>query len=199
MDRKEEFLIAGGLFLIFAVVVLLNFYDDGQFLHITIGEFEDFYVTVEDDEFLTFALTVEVLWELLPQTAQVLGLGAITTRLLSTGINPFILGLIMASARLGGQLILYAFGRYIIARYFIKNKHSSAKASHFMHKYNYVVFLFPAWLGAFGDFIMVTAGHQKINPMKMIPFLFAGNLADAYKWIFWDLGQIEVANSFGQT
>ena len=147
---------------------------------------------------LTFAILVEFGYELLPQTAQVLGLGAITTRLLSSGINPFILGLITATGRLIGQMILYSIGRFVIARFLFKNKKKQASANHFMHKYRYVVFLFPAWLGAFGDFIMITAGHQKINPLKMIPFLFAGNLADAYKWIFWDLGQIELANSFTQ-
>lgn len=198
MDRKEEIIIASGLFVIFGVVVLLSFFDDGRFLHIMLGEFEDFFDDVGSDDFLSFAITVEILYELLPQTAQVLGLGAITTRLLSTGINPFILGLLTATARLGGQMILYAVGRFVIARFVIKNKRKEASTNHFMHKYHYVVFLFPAWLGAFGDLIMLTAGHQKINPIKMIPFLFAGNLADAYKWIFWDLGQIEVANSFTQ-
>lgn len=198
MDRTEEIIIASSLFALFAVVVLLNFYDDGDFLHIMVGEFEDFFDDVASDDFLTFAIGVEIGYELLPQTAQILGLGAITTRLLSSGINPFILGLLTATARLGGQMILYAVGRYVVAKFVIKNKRKEASASHFMHKYRYVVFLFPAWLGAFGDFIMITAGHQKINPLKMIPFLFAGNLADAYKWIFWDLGQIEVANSFTQ-
>ena len=43
---------------------------------------------------------------------------------------------------------------------------------------------------------MLTAGHQKINPFRIMPILFIGNLADAYKWIFYDLGQIELVQSF---
>jgi len=190
----EELAIIGGLAIIFVVIVLFNF-TEGRLFEIMIGEFEEFFGMIADDDFLTFALTIEILWELLPQTAQILGLGAITVRLLSSGINPFILGIITATARLGGQIILYFVGRFI-AKFFIKNTRREASAMHFMHKYHFIVFLFPAWLGAFGDFIMLTAGHQKINLFKIIPVLFIGNLADAYKWIFYDLGQIGLVESF---
>ncbi len=196
MKREEEIVIVVGLALAFASVVYVDFLVEDGLFQLMIGEFDEFFGMVADDEFLQFALAVEIGWELLPQTAQILGLGAITTRLLSTGINPFILGLLTATARLGGQFIMYLVGR-LLAKYVLKNKKSEASAMHFMHKYRFLVFLFPAWLGALGDIIMIIAGQQKINFIKIVPFLFIGNLLDAYKWIFWDLGQIEVADSFG--
>jgi len=195
LKRDEEIVIIVGLALAFTIVVYADFVTEGDLFKIMIGEFEEFFGMIEDDEFIQFALAVEFFYEWLPQTLQILGLGAITTRLLMTGINPFILGLLTASGRLIGQIILYFVGKFL-ARVVFKKKAKEAPASHFMHKYRYIVFLFPAWLGAFGDLIMLTAGHQHINLLKIIPFLFAGNLADAYKWIFWDLGQIEVADTF---
>ena len=194
MKREEEIVIIVGLALAFTIVVYVSFVTEMDLFKFMIGEFEEFFELAEDD-FVQFALIVEFSYELLPQTAQILGLGAITTRLLMTGINPFILGFLTATGRLFGQIILYFAGKFI-ARFVFKKKAKEASASHFMHKYRYLVFLFPAWLGAFGDLILLTAGHQHINLLKIIPFLFIGNLADAYKWIFWDLGQIEVASSF---
>jgi len=190
----EELAVIGGLAVIFIVIVLFNF-TEGRLFEIMIGEFEEFFGMIADDDFLTFAVTIEFAWELLPQTVQILGLGAITTRLLQTGINPFILGLITATGRLIGQLLLYLVGRFI-AKFLFKNTRKEASAMHFMHKYHFIVFLFPAFLGALGDIIMLTAGHQKINPFRIMPILFIGNLADAYKWIFYDLGQIELVQSF---
>jgi len=197
LKREEEIVIIVGLALAFAVVVYVSVITEMDLFKFMVGEFEEFFGMIEDDEFVAFALAIEFFYEWIPQTAQILGLGAITTRLLMTGINPFILGLITAIGRLIGQIILYFAGKFI-ARFVFKKKGKEASASHFMHKYRYLVFLFPAWLGAFGDLIMLTAGHQHINLLKIIPFLFIGNLADAYKWIFWDLGQIEVASSFQQ-
>jgi len=195
LKREEEIVIVVGLALAFAIVVYVDFIVEDGLFQLMIGEFEEFFGMIEDDEFIQFAIAVEIGWELLPQTAQILGLGAITVRLLQSGINPFILGLVTATARLGGQLIMYAVGR-LLAKFIIKNKRKEASAMHFMHKYRFLVFLFPAWLGALGDIIMIVAGQQKISFFKIIPFLFIGNLLDAYKWIFWDLGQIGLADSF---
>jgi len=195
LKRNEEIVIIVGLALAFTVVVYVSFVTEMDLFKFMIGEFEEFFGMIEDDRFIQFALLVEFGWELLPQTVQILGLGAITIRLLQTGINPFILGLLTATGRLLGQIILYFVGRLLV-RYVFKKKTKEASAMHFMHKYHYLVFLFPAWLGAFGDLIMLTAGHQHINLLKIIPVLFIGNLADAYKWIFWDLGQIQVADTF---
>jgi len=195
LKREEEIVIILGLAIAFVIVVYVSFVTETDLFEFMIGEFEEFFGMIEDDDFVNFAIAVEIGWELLPQTAQILGLGAITTRLLQTGINPFILGLLTATARLGGQIILYMVGRFV-AKYVIKNSRKEASTMHFMHKYHYLVFLFPAWLGALGDLIMITAGHQKINLFRILPILFIGNLADAYKWIFYDLGQIGLVESF---
>jgi len=190
----EELAVIGGLAVIFVVIVLLNF-TEGRLFEIMVGEFEEFFGMIADDDFVSFAVLIEFAWEILPQSVQLLGLGAITTRLLQTGINPVILGLITATGRLIGQMILYLAGR-LLAKFLFKNTRKEASAMHFMHKYHFIVFLFPAWLGALGDIILLTAGHQKVNPFRIMPVLFIGNLADAYKWIFYDLGQIGLVQSF---
>lgn len=197
MKRPEEIAIITTLAITFAIVVYVSIVTDMDLFQLMVGEFEDFFGMISDDEFVEQALLLEFAWELIPQTLQLLGLGAITTRLLSTGLNPYILGVITATGRLFGQIILYFVGRYL-ARFFFKNTKKEASASHFMHKYHYLVFLFPAWLGALGDFIMLTAGHQKINLWKIIPVLFVGNLLDAYKWIFWGLATIEATDLMQQ-
>lgn len=197
MKRDEEIVIIVGLALAFVLVVYVSLVTQADLFKIMIGEFEEFFGMIEDDDFVTFAILIEFFYEFIPQTLQLLGLGAITTRLLMTGINPFILGLITASGRLIGQMILYLVGRFF-AKFIFKNRRREASAMHFMHKYHYLVFLFPAFLGALGDLIMLVAGHQKINPFRIMPVLFIGNLADAYKWIFWDLGQIGIVDTFQQ-
>lgn len=197
MKRPEEIAIITSLAITFAIVVYVSIVTDMDLFQLMVGQFEDFFGMISDDEFIEQAILLEFAWELLPQTAQVLGLGAITTRLLSTGLNPYILGLITATGRLFGQIILYFVGRFL-AKFLFKNTRKEASAMHFMHKYHFLVFLFPAWLGALGDFIMLTAGHQKINLWKIIPVLFIGNLLDAYKWIFWGLATIEATDLMQQ-
>jgi len=197
MKRAEEIAIITTLAITFAIVVYVSVITNMDLFQLMVGEFEDFFGMIADDDFIEQALLIEFAWELLPQTAQVLGLGAITTRLLQTGLNPYILGLITATGRLFGQIILYFVGRFL-AKFLFKNTRKEASAMHFMHKYHFLVFLFPAWLGALGDLIMLTAGHQKINLWKIIPVLFIGNLLDAYKWIFWGLATIEATDLMQQ-
>lgn len=197
MKRAEEIAIITTLAITFAIVVYVSVITNMDLFQLMVGEFEDFFGMIADDDFIEQALLIEFAWELLPQTAQVLGLGAITTRLLQTGLNPYILGLITATGRLFGQIILYFAGRFL-AKFLFKNTRKEASAMHFMHKYHFLVFLFPAWLGALGDLIMLTAGHQKINLWKIIPVLFIGNLLDAYKWIFWGLATIEATDLMQQ-
>ena len=121
LKREEEIVIIVGLAIAFVIVVYVSVITEMDLFKFMVGEFEEFFGMVEDNEFVEFALFVEFFYELLPQTAQILGLGAITTRLLMTGINPFILGLLTATGRLGGQIILYFAGKFI-ARFVFKKK-----------------------------------------------------------------------------
>lgn len=194
---NEEILIVAGLVVAFAGVIYISVVTNMDLFQLMIGQFEEFFGMVNEDDFLRNAVLLEFAYEILPQTAQVLGLGAITTRLLQTGINPYVLGIITATGRLIGQILLYFAGRFI-AKFIFKNRKKEASAMHFMHRFHFIIFLTPAWLGALGDIIMLTAGHQKINLIKIIPILFIGNLLDAYKWIFWGLATIEASDLMQQ-
>jgi len=113
MKRNEEIVIIVGLILALAIVIYVDGLTDEGLFRLMIFSIDDFLQMLEDEEFVRFAVASLIGWELLPQTFQILGLGAVTTRLLQTGINPFILGIVTALARLGGQIIMYFVGRFI--------------------------------------------------------------------------------------
>lgn len=192
MNLRKDLLLA--LIGIFAVIIVLNITSEDSFLNLTsvfdLGEL-DFEV---NDDFEAFAILVHYLYELLPQTAQVIGIGTLGAVLLQRGFSPFILGIIVGLGRLTGQVILYALGRF--ARHRGKKWGENATVQHWLHKYHFIVFLFPAWTGTLGDIIMLYAGSQKISLFKIIPFLLVSNIAEAYKGIFPAVGQLELADSF---
>jgi len=199
MKRKTEIAIIGTLStIVFAVILLSIFYGfDKMFAIITYIE-EPFMVSLDqirDDEFIQFAVIVNFFYEWIPQLAHVIGIGAISTQLLMRGFNPWILGLIVATGNLIGQLILYTVGRLI---YTARKKTwgSMASVQHFFHKYHYLVFLLPPWLGVVGDAIMIYAGHERISVWRIIPILFITDLAGAYRWIFPTVGQLEITDLF---
>ena len=194
MKRTQEIATISALVLTVGSIVYFSIGFNIELFRIFFGEFEQFFGRVGDENFVRNAVLIKFLWELLPRTVQVVSISAINLRLLQTGISPIILGIITATGRLIGQIFLYFIGRYI-AHYVLKDKRRTASASHFLHKYHYIVFFIPAFVGIFGDFIMLTAGHQKVNLLKILPILFAGDLADAYRWIYWDLAQLEIVKT----
>jgi hypothetical protein len=50
--------------------------------------------------------------------------------------------------------------------------------------------------GVLGDAMMLYSGHQRINPIKIIPFLFVANLAENYKWIYTQMFNLQLSDSF---
>lgn len=191
-NLKKEILLA--LTGIFAVIIVLNVASEDPFLNITglfdLGEYE---FEIKDD-FEAFAIFIHYVYEILPQTAQVISIGTLGAVLLQRGFNPFILGAIVAFGKLTGQLTLYAIARFI--RHKGKKWGENATVQHWLHKYHFLVFLFPAWTGTLGDIIMLYAGSQKVSVVRIIPILYVSNLAEAYKGIFPAVGQLELADGF---
>jgi membrane protein YqaA with SNARE-associated domain len=149
---------------------------------------------IPDDNFTKFALAVTVGYDMLPTIAQQFSISAITVQLLMTGFSPFILAVISATGLLAGQMILYVVGM------FIRKVHKGsfgdiANNHHFLHKYNFLIYFAVPFVGILGDGAMLFSGHQRINPLKIIPFLFLADLASTARWIIPTMAELEIADA----
>lgn len=151
-----------------------------------IGEFQ---ITMGDN-LSRFALLVNFLYELIPQTFQLLGIGAIYVKALESGTNPLFFIITGSTGKIIGQIGLYYAGYHGLRR-LLNKQGGMASAEHWMHKYHYLVFAIPPFGGALGDIIMVFAGHQKIRLLKILPILVIADVLDQARWVFWTMAQIE--------
>jgi membrane protein DedA with SNARE-associated domain len=72
-----------------------------------------------------------------------------------------------------------------------------AGKNHFLHKYHFLVYLIIPFLGIIGDLAMIYSGHQRINPIKIIPFLIIGDFISSARWIYPAVAQLEISKLFG--
>ncbi len=149
---------------------------------------------IPDDNFTKFALAVTFLYDALPTIAQQFSISAISVQLLMAGFSPMILGLISALGILTGQMILYGVG--MVLRHIHKGSFGDiAGKHHFLHKYHFLIYLIIPFVGIVGDGAMLYSGHQRINPIKMIPFLFVADFASSMRWILPTLAELEVSEA----
>lgn len=182
----EEWGIIGGLSVVLVVVVLYSFTDFARI----------FSVVQQLSDFQVFAILVTIGYDMLPTIAQQFSISAFSIELLQSGFDPTFFVVITAFALLGGQLILYVVGMFVrkIHKGSIGNL---AGRNHFLHKYHFLVFLIVPFVGILGDFVMVYSGHQRINPLKFIPFLLLGNFVSSARWVYPALLQLEITKLFG--
>jgi len=181
----EEWGIIGGLSVVLVVVIVIAYADIFRFFSIA-GKLSDFQV---------FAVLVSIGFDMLPTIAQQFSLGAIHIELLQSGFDPTHFVIITAFALLGGQLILYVVGMFIrkVSKGSIGN---IAGKNHFLHKYHFLVFLIIPFIGILGDAGMIYAGHQRINPIKMIPFLLLGDFLSSARYVYPAIAQLEISRLF---
>ena len=146
---------------------------------------------IPDDNFIQFALAVQFGYDMLPTLAQQFTISAITVQLLMTGFSPLIIAVLSAVGLLLGQMILYVVGM------FVRKVHKGsfgdiAGHNHFLHKYHFLVYFSIPFVGILGDAGMVYSGHQRINPLKIIPFLFVADLASTARWLLPTLAELEI-------
>ena len=146
---------------------------------------------IPDDNFIQFALAVQFGYDMLPTLAQQFTISAITVQLLMTGFSPLIIAVLSAVGLLLGQMILYVVGM------FVRKVHKGsfgdiAGHNHFLHKYHFLVYFSIPFVGILGDAGMVYSGHQRINPLKIIPFLFVADLASTCRWLLPTLAELEI-------
>lgn len=188
MKESKELLIVGILSAILVLVVLLNMM--GVTFHPgTIGEWKFLFTNGMEDEFVRFAVAVNFIYSVIPNTFQLFSISGITVRLLQLGFSPLILGFVIAVGGLISQLILYFIG-LLFYKYIRKKKSGTPGATHFLHKYHYLVFLIPSWTGSLGDLIMLISGHERVSLLKAVPLLFGSNLAYAYFTVYWINAQL---------
>lgn len=163
-------------------------------------EFEFMNVPTELSEFQQFALITIFAYDMMPTIAQQFSISAISTQLLQTGFDPILLTVIVSFALLAGQMILYLVG--VI---FKKLHHGVSKkgfggaifGNKFFHKYHFLIYLIVPFTGILGDAVMLYSGFARINPIRIIPFLYISNLASSARWIFPAMAQLEISKLFG--
>ena len=191
---KKEIIVA--LAILVFVVVFINFnYNYEPFSAMFFfDEPMELNLEIPDDNFTRFALAVTFAYDMLPTIAQQFSISAITVQLLMTGFSPIILAVISAIGLLAGQMILYLVGM------FVKKVHKGsfgniAGHNHFLHKYHFLIYFSIPFVGILGDFAMVYSGHQRINPIRIIPFLFLADLASTARWIIPTVAELEIADA----
>ena len=130
--RKEIVIVL--LVLSLSVAIILNVYGF-DFHPESWGDWDYVFVQGMEDEFVRFAVVVNFLYAIIPNTLQLLSISGITVRLLQTGFSPLVLGFIFAVGSLLGQLLLYSIGLFFY-RHVRKKKNGNADATHFLHKYH---------------------------------------------------------------
>jgi len=177
-----------------ALAIILNvLYDYEPFSFQFIQEITNLELDliIPDDNFIRFALAVQFGYDMLPTLAQQFTISAITVQLLMTGFSPLIIAVLSAIGLLLGQMILYVVGM------FVRKVHKGsfgdiAGHNHFLHKYHFLVYFSIPFVGILGDAGMVYSGHQRINPLKIIPFLFVADLASTCRWLLPTLAELEI-------
>ena len=191
---KKEIIVA--LAILVFVVVFINFnYNYEPFSAMFFfDEPMELNLEIPDDNFTRFALAVTFAYDALPTIVQQFSISAITVQLLMTGFSPIILAVISALGLLTGQMILYLVG------IFIRKVHKGsfgdiAGNNHFLHKYHFLIYFAVPFVGILGDGAMLYSGHQRINPIRIIPFLFIADLASTARWIIPTVAELEIADA----
>jgi membrane protein YqaA with SNARE-associated domain len=191
MKLRKDIVIA--ISIILAVVLVLSFSYNYE-LFTFHNDLSELNLEIPDDNFTKFALAVTFAYDMMPTIAQQFSIGAITVQLLMTGFSPIILGLISATGLLVGQMILYGVG--MVIRKIHKGSFGDIAGNHhFLHKYHFLIYFMIPFVGILGDGAMLYSGHQRINPIKIIPFLFIADFASTMRWIIPSLAELEISES----
>lgn len=195
---KEEIAIIGALIFVLSISIVIYFSD------IELGSLGESLpeLIVADDitDFQRFGLLVEFAYSALPTIAQQFSIGAISTQLLLSGIDPLML---MAVATVG--LTLGHIAIYIVGLMFKKFHHGIKKGgfgdiagkNHFLHKYHYLIYIIVAFTGILGDAIMLYTGYKRVNLLKILPFLLIGDFISTARWVYPTMAQLEISKLFG--
>lgn len=191
---KKEIIVA--LAILVFVVVFINFsYGYEPFSAMTFFDNPmELNLDIPDDNFTRFALAVTIAYDMLPTIAQQFSISAITVQLLMTGFSPIILAVLSAIGLLAGQMILYLVGM-VIRKVHKGSFGDIAGNNHFLHKYHFLIYFAVPFVGILGDGAMLYSGHQRINPIRIIPFLFLANLASTARWIVPTMAELEIADA----
>ncbi len=191
MKKSEKHQIRIALLIGLIAVVVLSIYNFNVFSFMLY----DLEIDIPDDDFVRFAILVNIGYDMLPTVAQQFSIGATTTQLLMTGFSPLLLAIISAFALMAGQMILYVVGM-LLRKVHKGSIGDLASKSHFLHEHHFLIYLMIPFVGILGDAVMIYSGHQRINPVKIIPFLLIANFASSLRWILSTLGQLEIAEFF---
>ena len=188
-NHHRLFLIAG-----LAVLVLLWLNNTTLFNINENNPIELDFGISEWDDFVVFAIVLSLFGEMIPSVAkQFISFGAVGIKLLIQGFSPLLFGFILALGQTVGQMLLYIVGMFVkqVRKGSIGDL---ASKNHYLHEHGFLIYLAVPFASLLGDAVMLYSGHERINPLKIIPFLFVANLLDNMKWIYTSVIQLEVSD-----
>ena len=191
-QKLETEIIVGSVGL--GIILFLTFgmgVDLFQYPQTMINELD---LEIPDDNFTHFALAVTFFYDAMPSIAQQFSIGAITAQLLLTGFSPILLIVISALGLLFGQMVLYGVGM-IVKRVHKGSIGDIAGKNHWLHKYHFLVYMAIPFLNIVGDLAMIYSGHQRVNLIRIIPFLFVSDLASSARWLLPMVAQLEISDA----
>ena len=176
-DKDHEMkigVVAIAVFLIFFSVIG---FDKFYYILTPIQEIQDFF----NDTYTSIGLVTIFLYEFIPDGFKFVSDAGFYGNLLVAGVPAWILVIIPALGHLGGQFIMYSVGRLNIKWF---KKSDFAGPNHIMHRHKLIIFFVVPFGGMLGTFIMILAGHQKINFFKIIPILMIANIIHMATFVY---------------
>lgn len=191
-QKLEKEVIIGSIALV--AILFLTFGLGADLFSYTSSTVQEIDLEIPDDDFTHFALAVTFIYDAMPSITQQFSIGAISVQLLLTGFSPIILIVLSAFGLLTGQLLLYVFGM-IVKRVHKGSMGDIAGKNHWLHKYHFLIYMAIPFLNIVGDMAMIYSGHQRINPVRIIPFLFVSNIASSARYVLPMMAELEITES----
>ena len=150
---------------------------------------------VASELFQAIGLVVLFAWTIIPSIKSILP-EVFSLPLLLAGTHPLVLIIVSASGATLGDYILYVLGRGA-HRLFTKKKKELAEADHLLHKYRLPIFFGTPFIGIFGDIIIFVAGAERIGFLRILPFIFSGQILRMTIGILGLMGLLQLPQFFG--
>ncbi len=150
---------------------------------------------IASELFQAIGVVILFAWTIIPSVKSIFP-EVFSLPLLLAGTHPLVLIIVSASGATLGDYILYVLGRGA-HRLFAKRKKELAEADHLLHKYRLPIFVGTPFIGVFGDIIVFVAGAERIGFIRILPFIFGGQILRMTIGILGLLGLIQLPQFFG--
>lgn len=189
-DLEYVSILIVGAFLIYLLLGGTNY-----LASISIPVIAEFQVNTDSD-LEKIGLTTIFVYEFIPEGFRFVGISGFYFALIDQHVNDLLLLIIPAIGKVIGELILFVVGILVFKKFKSKNK-LIVEAGKAIHKHKIAAFFLVPFGGMLGAFIMIVAGHEKVNFLKILPILVVANLIDVALWLYPTMAQLQVSSMLG--